>query len=205
MPEHQFRLTGLIQTLENETYLAEALFFPEVSGLGDDRDELCLALEVNAQHIVRALAPVDLYRRHQAGPPEVAESPLVLDPPPRSPSWREAVELTLPVLKWAHGTESFLAYVPALDIEVVAPTLEERERLLPLHIRVALLRRKMMKLDELVRLQRCRQLEIVPLSFKVRLPTPRQRALDEEEERQRKKSVLKEVGVDLTEQHLDEA
>src|SRR5262249_53800561 len=66
-------------------------------------------------------------------------------------------------------------------------------------------RRKMMKLDELVRLQRCRQLEIVPLSFKVRLPTPRQRALDEEEERQRKKSVLKEVGVDLTEQHLDEA
>jgi ATP-dependent Clp protease ATP-binding subunit ClpC len=205
MPEHEFRLTGLVQTLENDTYLAEALFFPEVSCLGDDRDELCLALEVNAAHIVRALPPLDLYRRHQTGLPEVVELRLTLDAPARSVSWREPVELTLPVLKWAHGTDNFLVHVPALDIEIVAPTLDERERLLPLHVRAALLRRKRMRLADLVRLQRCRKLEIILLSFSVKLPTPRQRVADEEVERQRKKSTLKEIAVDLTEQDLSEA
>src|SRR5262245_10098095 len=113
MPEHEFRLTGLLQTLENDTYLVEALFFPEVSCLGDDRDDLCLALEVNAPHLVAALPPLELYRRHHAGPPEVAELRLALDPPASAfpaggapaAAWREPVELSLPVLKWDHGTE----------------------------------------------------------------------------------------------------
>src|SRR5205823_11561098 len=131
----------------------------------DDRDELCLALEANARHIVRALPPADLYHRHQAGPPEVAELRLTLDAPARSAAWREPVELVLPVLTWAHAAEAFLAYVPALDIEVLAPTPEERDRLLPLHARAALLRRKLMRLDHLVRPQRCRKLEAVPLPF----------------------------------------
>jgi hypothetical protein len=98
MPEHEFRLTGLLQTLENDTFLAEALLYPEVLCLGDDRDELCLALEANARHLVCALPPLDLYRRHQTGPVEIAELPLTLDAPARSASWREPVELTLPVL-----------------------------------------------------------------------------------------------------------
>lgn len=31
MPKYEFRLATIIQTLENDTHLAEALFFPEVS------------------------------------------------------------------------------------------------------------------------------------------------------------------------------
>ncbi len=205
MPEHVFRLTGLIQALENDTYLAEALFFPEVSCLGDDPDELCLALEASARHIARELSTAELWRRHPGGAPEVGELRLVLPAPARSAAWREPAELVLPVVRWSHGADAFLAFVPALHIEVVAATPQERECLLPLHARAAILRGKRMTLAHLVRLQRCRQLDAVPLTFGVRLPTPKQRVADEEEERERRKSVLKEVGADLTEQNLAEA
>ena len=205
MPEHEFRLTGLVQELENDVFLAEALFFPEVSCLGDDREGLRHALTRNARHIVRALPAVELYRRHQSGPVEVSELRLTLDAPARSAAWREPVELVLPLLTWTHGTDSFLACVPALDIEVIAATPAERERLLPEHVRAALLRGKRLALAPLVRLQRCQKLESVALTFTVSLPTPRQRAADEETERHKRKSTLQEVGVDLTEQPLTEA
>jgi ATP-dependent Clp protease ATP-binding subunit ClpA len=205
MPEFEFRLTGVVQALENDVCLAEVLFFPEVSCLADDRATLRQALRHNAQHIVCALPPVELYRRHQAGPIEVAELRLTLAAPPRSAAWREPVELLLPLLKWAHGTDSFLARVPVLGIEVMAGSALELKLLLPEHVRAALLRGKRMRLDHLVRLQRCRKLEIEPLTFTAALPTPRQRFADEEAERHRRKSILKEVSVDLTRQSLAEA
>ena len=205
MPEFEFRLTGVFQALENDVCLAEALFFPEVSCLADDRDTLRSALHHNAPHIVRALPPDELYRRRQAGPVEVAELRLTLNAPPRSAAWREPVELVLPLLKWAHGADSFLARVPVLGIEVVARSAPELELLLPEHVRAALLRGKRMRLDRLVPLQRCHKLEVEPLTFSVSLPTPRQRVADEEAEQNKKKSILKEVGVDLTRQSLAEA
>jgi hypothetical protein len=57
MPEHDYHLTPVLQALENDTFLVEALFFPEVSCCGDNPEALRQALEVNAARL-RAHAAV---------------------------------------------------------------------------------------------------------------------------------------------------
>src|SRR5262245_61756161 len=190
MPEHEFRLTALLRALENDTYLAEALFFHEVSTLGDNKDALLGALRVNARHVLQSLSPLELFRRHQAGTPEVRTLTLSLDPPGCAVAWREPLELTVPVVHWAHGTDALVAYVPALGIEVVAPSAEEMEERLPRHVRAALLRGKHLSLARLLRFQRAGALELETVECPVYLPTPKQRAEEEAEERNRQKSVL---------------
>src|SRR5690242_12568990 len=48
MPEHAFQLIALLQVLENDVHLGEALFYPEVSCLDDNPADLVEALLHNA-------------------------------------------------------------------------------------------------------------------------------------------------------------
>jgi ATP-dependent Clp protease ATP-binding subunit ClpA len=202
MAGYTFYLTTLLQVLENDTVLAEALFFPEVSCLGEEADELVEALTGNARRVVKDLAPGELSRRHGCEPVENGHVPVLLEPPPGSEAWREPITLSLPVVRWSHATDAHLAFVPALGIEVVAPTMEERERLLPIHIRAAILRTQARALRRLIALERCKDLRVECVPFTVELPTPKQAALEAEEERLRQDSVLADVGLDLTRQSL---
>ena len=53
--DHMLRITAVIQTLEDNTHLAEGLFFPEVSRYGADRKRLRRALERTARRIYEKL------------------------------------------------------------------------------------------------------------------------------------------------------
>jgi ATP-dependent Clp protease ATP-binding subunit ClpA len=202
MADHLLHLSAIIQTLEDNTHLVEALFFPEVSRYGADLKRLRKALERSARRVYEKLALSDLYRRHPAGAPEVWPVTLTLDPPPQAASWREPLELTFPVVRWNHGDEAHLAFVPALGIEVVAGRRDEIETLIPAHIRATLLRTKdATSLKRLVWLQRCRKVEVEGLSTTVTVSSPKEKAIADEGEEQ-KPSVLKEVGTDLTRETL---
>src|SRR5262249_12227288 len=151
----------------------EALLFPEVSTLGDDREFLHYTAEHNAQHLLQALDAVALHRRHAPDAVEVIAVPLTLEPPTRAAAWRTPVTLSFPAVRWAHGEDAQLAFVPALGIEVVAPTPEDLERLLPAHVRAALFRTKAAhSLGTLALLQRCRSLRGEPLTVTARVQTP---------------------------------
>src|SRR5262245_57638448 len=91
MPDFDFQLTGLIQSLDNNVFLAEALFFPEISCLGDERNLLYRALAINARYIVEKLESLQIFRRHLAGNPIIEDLIVLLPPPAHSTAWREPV------------------------------------------------------------------------------------------------------------------
>ncbi len=205
MPDFEFRLTGLIQTLDADVFLAETLLIPEIACLGDDRNQLLNALEHNSSFVIEHTPALHLCRRHLAGGITVEDLIVVLEPPKRSAAWREPIELALPLVRWRHGDEQHLAYVPVLGIEVIATSDDELRRLLSQNVKAALLRGKRMTLAKLAPLQRTRKLEVEPFEVAVRLPTPRQRAEDAENRKADENKTLNEVASDLTMQTLAEA
>ena len=56
MPGHEFDLAILLQNLDDDTFLAEALLFPEVSRFGDDSEKLKRAIIKNATRIIETEA-----------------------------------------------------------------------------------------------------------------------------------------------------
>ncbi|MBY0230470.1 MAG: AAA family ATPase, partial [Gemmataceae bacterium] len=137
--------------------------------------------------------------RH-AGPDGLAlgECVLDLDPPARSACWRQPIRLALPAVRWRHGEEHLLAHVPALGINVAAPSPEALERMLVHHAELALMRHDLRDLRSLAWLARAAGLRLVAQPFSVHLPSPRQAAQQEEEERLKVESVLDQVANDLT-------
>ena len=112
--------------------------------------------------------------------------------PAHTRAWRHPVDLRLHTVCWSHGTAASIAYVPALDIEVVAATPEELAARIEDHVRFALLRTKQGEsLEDLTWLQRCEAVEIETVTLAVDVKTPKQIA---QAEQGRKKSVLKEVA-----------
>lgn len=205
MAEHTFRLWAVTQIFDHGLLLVEPLLFPEVSTLGDDREFLHLATGHNAERLCEVVLAVHLHQRHAPEAIETSSVTLTLNPATRSAVWRQPVTLTFPVVRWRHADDA-VAFVPALGIEVVAPSAEELERLLPEHLTAALMRtRATHSLGKLAQLQRSQQLHVEPLSITANLKTPKQLAQHAEEKKESDESVLKEVGTDLTQETLDPA
>src|SRR5436190_4800231 len=205
MPEHNFHLSAVLQVLENGTYLGEALYYPEASCVDDNPAALVRALGENARQLLRKVPQAELFRRR--GPRDVRAEPVTVElPPPRhSPAWRDPVRLTLPTVRWRHGDEARVAFVPALGIEVVAAEEEHLEPMLQRHIRVALARLRALTLQGLTWLDRCERLLLEGAPFVLELPSPRQSAIAEAEQRQARESILPEVATDLVAQPLEPA
>ncbi len=205
MPEHDFHLVALFQSLDEKLLLAEALLFNEISVLHSNRYALRHALERGARHLLRHMDPLQIHRRRWRGTPQVRSLPLTLDPPGRHPSWLRPLDVTFSLVQWPHGEEAHRAYLPALGIEVLASSAEEMDRLLPQQVRETLMRCKLLRLDHLVFLQRCTRLDLETLALTVTLPTLKQKAIDALEEHDRQEPIIKEIGLDLTRERLPEA
>src|SRR5439155_24879466 len=130
---------------------------------------------------------------------EVVEVTVSLPPPPKFPAWREELSLTFPALRWKHGNEAHLAYVPALGLEVAAAKAEELEKLLPKEIKLALIRVKdSASLRRMVELQRVKKVAAERQTVAVELPPPKRRAVESEREGEKqKKTILDEVCTNL--------
>ncbi|MCI0486711.1 MAG: AAA family ATPase [Blastocatellia bacterium] len=203
MPKYDFRLTAIIRALENDTFIAEALFFPEVSRYGDDPHKLREALKNNAVKIIEDSPVLALHARRNSALPEIASCELLIDPPSPGIAWRKPVSLGFDILHWRHGDEALIAYVPALGIEVIAKNLEELETIVPAQIRAHLLRTKAASsLGGLVRLQRSRMILLDQCRLTTTIQTPKHKAAQSEEDKGSKKSVLEEVATDLTGERL---
>jgi ATP-dependent Clp protease ATP-binding subunit ClpA len=223
MPEHEIRLVTVAQLLEEDSVLVEALLLPEVSCYGDDLDRLRSRLVKHARQLLEKMPAHEVSRRT---PPVAVRSEsvrVVVDPVRPELLWREPLTLTFPIVVRGHevypasgprrgsGTEeasleAVSAFVPALQIEVVAESEDALGRLLPRHIGAALKRlgpRGVLEL--LLRRQRCRELRVEERDCLVSIPTPRQAARAEEEQEKQEKPVLPEVGRDLCREPLPPA
>jgi ATP-dependent Clp protease ATP-binding subunit ClpC len=206
MPEYTFRLTIIFQTLENDTQLAEALFFPEISRFGEKVKKLENALKENTSRLVEEGDALALYRRRYTGEVEFGEARVMINPPPKSLAWQKPVELSFHIARFRHGDEAHLAFIPALGIEIIGKDADELTEKIPDEIRAHLLRiKKSRSLGELFWLQRAKEMVLVSSSFSATIRTPKQlaRSLDAADED--KKSVLAEVATDLTKENLPQA
>jgi len=202
MPRYDFRLTTIIQTLENDTHLAEALFFPDVSRFDTRRARLEDTIKLNAISIVEEAAPLHLHRRHFVAPPALDEIAFTLNPPPKSIAWRMPVALRFHAVCFQQGDDAHIAYIPALGIEVIARNPDELREATRAQIHAHLLRWKQAaSLGELFWLQRTRMLMLVDSSYSALLRTPKQIAASAEKDDD-KKPVLEEVATDLTSERL---
>jgi ATP-dependent Clp protease ATP-binding subunit ClpA len=210
---NDLQLAVVVQPLENGLLLAAALLFPEFTCAGDDADALAERLAEHAERLLRQLPPEELYRRFLTDRPVIGGMSLSVEPAVRSPAWQKPVELRFAVLRWTHAAptdtaeepppEAVLAYVPALGIEVLAKRPADLDRMLESHVRAALTRRRAGEsLGQLVWLQRSTDVRQLLHDCAIELASPKQKAIEEADERERAKSVLPEVGVNLAAQTL---
>jgi ATP-dependent Clp protease ATP-binding subunit ClpC len=190
-----FRLEIAELTLDSGERLLLPLFFPEISAVGRNVEKLIEEVHRGAAWIVQHEVAGDLHRRRPAATPQVRSTQIELAPPRGNAAWTRPVEMAFPTLVWPHGA-AVIAYVPALDIEVVAEDEEQLQKLLPGHIRFALLRTKAAaSLRPLVWLQRARQVRVITSPLEIAVRTPRERAAGHEQEQP---STLRDVTSDLT-------
>lgn len=200
MPKIPWRLAALVQTLTDETVLAEALLFPKLSILHENVEKLRAVLAARVQRQIKELKTADVYRHRLGELPAVKQLEIEIPPLKGDPLRTSPVSLTLHFVQWNHARDAVIAYFPALQMEILAADDEElAEQLLP-QVRSALSRQKTAaKLRNLVLLERRRSLQVRPLRLKVKLPTLKQAGQQEAKEAQEsQRSVLKQIGIRLT-------
>lgn len=202
MPTHFFSLTILTQNFADETHLAEALNFHEISRFHTNLERATLDVRVNAEQILKDIYPTALHTR-LAVPDntiEVKEIFVEVAPPKKSSVWRDKINLRFHVLEFAPREDGYLrAYVPALGILVLTKKANDFEEKIRQEILSTLSRDGYTKsLQFLRRLENVESVSVRTEELAVQLPTTKQRAVAEEKDETEEKSVLKEIGTDLT-------
>ncbi len=201
MPEHELHLDIAWLSLEKTAILAFPPLFPELSALGRKRAKMGERLVRNAVKVLGETHASQIHRRQLGETPETGELTVTLEPPGRKDgsrvlsAWQKAVPLRIHYLAWKHGNEAEVAYVPALDIEVVCGKGQELSELLEHEVLFALRRGRLStSLEHLCHLHRYSAVRVERLPFDVELKTPRQLAQVEEEQTRR---VLPEVATNM--------
>lgn len=201
MPEHELHLDIAWISLEKTAILAFPPLFPELSALGRKRSRMREKLASNAAKVLAGTPTNQIYRRQLGEAPETDEIVVTLEPPGRKDgtrvlsAWQKAVSIRFHYLVWKHGNEAVVAYVPALDIEVVCGKGQELSELLEHEILFALRRRDLgTSLEHLCHLHRCSAVRAERLPVDVKIKTPKQLAQAEEEQTKR---VLPEVATNM--------
>ncbi len=211
MAVHEFDLAILLQNLDDDTFLAEALLFPEVSRFGDDPEKLKRAIIKNATRIIETEALPRVWTRLTTAGFRSFEFYVYLPPPANHSTWREPIELKLDAVVWSQGEAAHIARIPALGIEVFSTKLSDLQptqnqmSLLQRHARAELQRRgAWVNLLSLLLLNRTRELTTFPVAYTADIRSPKQVMINAGKTEQ-KKSTLEQIAVNLTTQKLTPA
>ncbi|HZN07257.1 MAG TPA: AAA family ATPase [Pyrinomonadaceae bacterium] len=211
MPVHEFDLAILLLHLDDDTFLAEALLFPEVSRFGGDLQKLERAVTKNATRIIEGEALPRVWTRLKPASLEPFDVTLSLDPPAKRLTWREPIALRFDAIRWSQGEAAHIVRIPALGIEVLSTkltdfqTTPEQTSMLQRHVRAELQRRGALgNVLRLLLLNRTRALTVVPASFNADIRTPKQ-VMASVGKGEQKKSTLEQTAVNLTTQQLSPA
>ena len=206
MPTHFFPLTILTQNYEDETHLAEALNFHEISRFHTNDETAAYDVRVNAEQILKDVYANFLHTRIASETVEIKEFSVEIAPPKKSAAWRENVRLKFYVLQSVREDGYLQAYIPALRIAVLSKKAAGFAEKIEKEIVAALRRDGYTKSLQYLRwLERIESVSLQTEEIAVTLPTAKQRAIAEESDETEEKSVLEEVGTDLTKTNLTAA
>ena len=195
MPEHEVPLILVTRSLDADVHVGEALLAPEVLAVGGNPARLHDKLRMLAKTVLEGDGPAKVYRRLAGVSPQVSRLVVVLEPPRKTVAWTSPVELRFDVLRWRHGDEASVAYVPALGIEVVSAREDQLDALVERHVRVTLARTKIVeRLFELAQLDRVESVSVQRETLTVDVLTPAQVASERSKPRERVKPVIESVG-----------
>jgi ATP-dependent Clp protease ATP-binding subunit ClpC len=199
MPLREWNITILHRTLDDSVLVAEPLLFPELCCCDSKAARLGRTIRECARHVLERTTAQELHQRLMPGEPEAEEIEVSLEPPKRQADWVEPVKLRFVVVRWPHGSEAYLAFVPALGIAVVAGRQSEIAKMLREHILGALRRSKAAEsLFQLALAQRDTGLRLETAVIPARHKSPKQIARDvEDESESASKPVIREVGTVL--------
>lgn len=206
MPTHFFPLTILTQHFEDETYLSQALNFHEISRFNTNKDNSVFNARLNAEQTLKNAYANLLHTRIVPPNVEIKEFIIEVVPPKKSEAWREPVNLKIHVLQIEREDGYYEAFVPAFVISVITRKKAEFEAKIKREILSTLKRDGWTKsLKNLRWIERIENVTIETEEVAITLPTAKQRAIAEEKGEEEEKSVLKEVGTDLTKNNLNAA
>ena len=207
MPVHEIELAILLQNLDDELFLAEALLFPETSRFGDNPERLKRAIIKNATRIIESDVLTRVWTRLKTTDFDLLELNVSLEPPAKRLAWRQPIDLKLHGVRWTNGDNAHVAFIPELGIEVLSTKLtdlqpnSEQTSMLQRHARAELLRRgALTNLLNLILLNRTRDVTVVTASFEAEIRTPKQ--VMSTGKKEQKQSTLEQTAVDLTTQQL---
>ena len=191
-----FQLSTIVSRLENEHCLGRLLFFSQATAYGEDADGVRQELLRIAKQILPDLPLIDLHRHRAAVDVHVREVTIEVPPPPTR-WWSHPLPMRFHAICWEHQNQASIAYVPGLDIEVVASRGEDLERQITDHVRAALMRHKAIGcLRDLIWLQRAGSVSVEIVTQLVEIPSARQ--VVERREAAPQESVLRDVASQLT-------
>ena len=211
MPAHELDLAILMRSLDDETFLAEALLYPEVSRLGTNAKSLERSVVNNSLQILEKESLARVWSRLTPAEIETFELNLRLEPPQRNSDWREPIDLRLDVVRWSLEESVHIAFIPALGIEVISRKLGDlkpnnsRDSLLERHARAELQRQGVLvDFRGLLLLQRSRALTLSRATATAIIRTPKQ-VMATAGQTDKKKSALEENALELVMQRLSPA
>ncbi|MDA1232720.1 MAG: AAA family ATPase, partial [Planctomycetota bacterium] len=181
MPNINVQIHVITQIFEdgNTACLGEALFFPEVTCLGDSFEKVQNLVAENVLALLAHVSNADLSQRMQRVPPELFRVQLAIAPAERNRIWKEELTLELPALKWQQSQDAAVVYIPSLGIEILANSVEDLPRLIEDQVRLALFRTKSTRSLKAMTLQaRCSELKVHQTVIEHFANPPKQQAQD---------------------------
>ncbi len=200
MAEREVRLNAIVQETGEGIRIGQVLFWPEFLLCGASDSRLRSMMRDAVRFFAGEAPAYRLHSRLVSHPPVIEHVIVEIDPPARSVAWEQPIPLEFAVVRWKHGTEGHVAYVPALNIEIFAARETEVKKLVADQIRQALVRTKATKsLPQLIELQRATDLRIIELELLLPIKSLKQAAVEREQEAEEaRKRVIDQAGVDLT-------
>ena len=203
MPTHFFPLTILTKEFEDETFLAEALNFHEISRFHANKDTAIFNVRVNAEQTLKDAYANLLHTRIAPENIEIKEVLVEVAPPKKSLTWRESINLKFHVVQSERADGYLQAFVPAFKISVLSKKSGDFEAKIKREILSTLKRDGWTKsLQSLRWLERIENVSVQTEELALTLPTAKQRAIAEEKGEVAEKSVLDEAATNLTETNL---
>jgi ATP-dependent Clp protease ATP-binding subunit ClpC len=206
MPTHFFPLTILTKEFEDETFLAEALNFFEISRFHTNKNTAIFNVRVNAEQTLKDVYANLLHTRIAPENIEIREMNVEVAPPKKSLVWRESINLKIHVIQSERADGYLQAFIPAFKIAVLSKKSGDFEAKIKREILSTLKRDGWTKsLQSLRWLERIENISVHKEELAVTLPTTKQRAIAEEKGETKEKSVLLEAATNLIETDLKAA
>lgn len=207
MALQRFHGHAVTRRLENDLLLSEPLLFPKFSCLNSKLARALPLLQRPLQDWLSQGLANEFYQRCLGEGVTCDVVEFALKPIKPNALWREPLQLRFGYVYWQHDNQAVIAFLPDLGLETILtdeaivqqPTPQAIRPFVKEEIELALGRWHIRgSLRELLWYQRARSWKIVPWEVQTEVPTLKQIAIRQQQETDAEKSVLKEVGTNLS-------